>query len=64
MDDLTISEASAIQQSQVRNKIDVAVARKALDVQQQQGDAAVALIKQAMAASESINADGGFDGYA
>lgn len=64
MEDLSISAASAIQQSQVQNKIDVAVARKALDVQQQQGDAAVALIQQAATVSKAINADGGCDCYA
>jgi hypothetical protein len=44
---LTPAVASAIQNSQIQNDASLAVARKTLDVQKQQGDAAVALIKQA-----------------
>jgi len=42
-----MSTATAIQQSQVSNQIALAVARKTLDVQKQQGKAAVELINQA-----------------
>lgn len=43
---LTSAAASAIKQSQVRNDAAFAVARKTHDVQKQQGEAAVDLIKQ------------------
>ncbi len=43
---LTTNAASAIQQAQVKNESAMAVARKSLDAQKQQGKAAVDLIKQ------------------
>lgn len=45
--------ASAIAQSQVRNEVDMALAKKSLDVQKQQGDAAVQLIESAAQLSKS-----------
>lgn len=55
MSDLSINAASAIQQSQIKNQVDVAVAKKSLDVQKQAGEAAVALI-QAAADTAKANA--------
>jgi hypothetical protein len=43
---LTAAAASAIQQSQVQNATMMAVATKSLQVQKQQGEAAVALVQQ------------------
>ena len=43
---LTAKAASAIQQSQIKNESALAVAQKTLQVQKQQGEAAVDLIKQ------------------
>jgi len=45
--------ATAIQQSQVKNEVGVAVAKKTLDAQKQQGDAAVQLIESAARISKS-----------
>jgi hypothetical protein len=46
MDTLSIEAASAIQQSKVANQISYAVAKKSMDAQKLQGQAAVALLKQ------------------
>lgn len=46
MDTLSIEAASAIQQSQVANQISYAVAKKSMDAQKMQGQAAVALLQQ------------------
>ncbi|MEW4454261.1 MULTISPECIES: YjfB family protein [Bremerella] len=46
-------QASAIQQSQVKNQVDVAVAKKTLDAQKQIGDAAVQLIESAARISKA-----------
>jgi len=43
---LTAAAVSAIQQSQVQNATMMAVATKSLQVQKQQGEAAVALVQQ------------------
>ena len=43
---LTTNVATAIQQSQVKNEAALAVAQKSLQVQKQQGEAAVDLVKQ------------------
>lgn len=43
---LSASAASAIQQSQIKNESALAVARKTLQAQRQQGEAAVDLVKQ------------------
>lgn len=47
------AQASAIQQSQVQNQVDIAVAKKSLDAQKLQGDAAVQLIESAARISKS-----------
>ncbi|MHC2067334.1 YjfB family protein [Bremerella sp. T1] len=47
------SQATAIQQAQVQNQADIAVAKKTLDAQKQQGDAAVQLIESAARISKS-----------
>jgi hypothetical protein len=45
-----------------KSKIDVAVAKKALDTERQQGEAVISMIKDAGAASKSIRtASGGID---
>lgn len=46
MDTQLTAAASAIQQTQVQNKVAAAVAEKSLQTQRQQGEAAVALIQQ------------------
>lgn len=46
MDTQLTAAASAIQQTQVQNKVAAAVAEKSLQTQKQQGEAAVALIQQ------------------
>ena len=54
MENLTIAAASAIQQSQVQNQVDFAVAGKALQAQRQQGDAVIQLIEQAVQVQEQL----------
>lgn len=54
MNELSINAASAIQQSQIQNQVDVAVAKKSLDSQKAAGDAAVALIQSAAQVSKSM----------
>jgi len=44
--DACVQMASAIQQSKVQNQVSVAIAKKSMDVQKQQGQAAVELIQQ------------------
>ncbi len=46
MDTLSIESASAFQQSQIASKVAVAVAKKAVDIQKFQGQAAAALVQQ------------------
>lgn len=43
---LTVAAASAVKNSQIQNETSMAVAKKSLQVQKQQGEAAVALIDQ------------------
>lgn len=43
---LSLTAASAIQQSQTQNQVAMAVAQKSQNVHKQQGEAAVALVKQ------------------
>jgi enterochelin esterase-like enzyme len=43
---LTTNVATAIQQSQIKNESALAVAQKTLQIQKQQGEAAVDLVKQ------------------
>ena len=43
---LTTAAASAIQQSKIQNETAMVVAQKSLQAQKQQGEAAVALVKQ------------------
>ena len=52
---LTTNAASAIQQAQVKNESAMAVARKSLDAQKQQGKAAVDLIKQVEQLSSQLS---------
>lgn len=47
MDELTIQSASAIQQSKIAGQVAAAVAKKSMDVQKMQGQAAVALVQSA-----------------
>lgn len=58
IDAASISESI---QAQVQSQISVRVARKALDVQQEQGDAAVALIKAAANIAKETGAGGKLD---
>ena len=58
IDAASISEST---QAQVQSQISVRVARKALDVQQEQGDAAVALIKAAANIAKETGAGGRLD---
>lgn len=58
IDAASISEST---QAQVQSQISVRVARKALDVQQEQGDAAVALIKAAANIAKETGAGGKLD---
>lgn len=46
METLTIEAATAIQQSKIANQISSAIAKKSMDVQKFQGQAAVALVQQ------------------
>ena len=50
--------ASGIKQLEVSNQISVAVARKTLDAQQQQGDAAIALLEAAKQTAPGASPDG------
>lgn len=52
---------SQISQADVQNQVSIKVARKALDAQQQQGDAAVALIKAAAEVARQTGAGGTLD---
>jgi len=45
--------STAISQAQLQNQVDVSVAKKTLDAQKQQGDAAVQLIEAAARVSKS-----------
>lgn len=53
--DISASGLSALAQARVRDQIDTRVAKKALDVQKQQGDAVVELLKSA---AETASPDG------
>jgi hypothetical protein len=65
MDELSIDSVSAMQQGQLKSQVDMTVAKKTLDVQREQGDAAVALIKAAAdAAPKPEVKNGRVDGYA
>lgn len=55
------ASVSQIQQANVQNQISIKVARKSLDVQQQQGDAAIALIKAAAEVAKQTGAGGKLD---
>lgn len=59
-DSISASSLSALQQSVVRENASFAVAKKSLDVQKSQGDAAVSLLKQAadFASGRSKTIDG------
>lgn len=54
MENISIASASAIQQTQIQNQIDVAVLGKTQQVQKQQGEAAVQLIEQAANVQEQL----------
>ena len=55
MDTLSIESASAMQQSQVANKVAWAVAKKSMDIQKFQGQAAANLVQQAANVSQQIS---------
>jgi len=68
-----MSATSAIEHVDLSSNVSVAVARKALDTQRQQGDAAVSLLEQAVelsdklgnqARAEAAQSRGGVDVYA
>lgn len=68
-----MSATAAIENVDLSSNVSVAVARKALDTQQQQGDAAVSLLQQAVelsdelgdqARAEAARGRGGVDVYA
>ncbi|MCA9304115.1 MAG: hypothetical protein KC996_08340 [Phycisphaerales bacterium] len=61
-DTISVASLSGLQQSVVRDNASFAVAKKTLDVQKSQGDAAVSLLKQAADFAEGISS--GIDGYA
>ena len=50
--------ATSLSQTQLQNNVGVAVARKTQDAQQQQGEAAVALIQAAVKVQEVANSQG------
>jgi hypothetical protein len=50
--------ATSIKQIETANSISVAVARKTLDAQKQQGDAAIALLEAAKQTAPGANPDG------
>jgi hypothetical protein len=54
MDEFTVAAASAVQQSQVQNQVDFAVASKTLQAQKLQGDAVIQLIEQAVQVQEQL----------
>ena len=56
---MTINEAVSIKQMDVQSQVSVAVAKKAMDTQKQQGDAAIALIQAAAETAQSGNEFGG-----
>ncbi len=64
MDELSVDGANAIQQSQLKGKIDIAVAKKTLDAQREQGDAAIELLKSAAETAKVSVKGGRVDGYA
>ncbi len=65
---ISTDSLSQFSQSMAQDKASFAVAKKTLDVQRSQGDAAVSLLKQAAdfaVGSKAINGHGGhIDGYA
>ncbi len=61
-DSISVSSLSNLQQSVVVEKASFAVAKKTLDVQKSQGDAAVSLLEQAADFSKDVAR--GIDGYA
>lgn len=61
-DTISTASLSQFQQGIVQEKASFAVAKKTLDVQRSQGDAAVSLLKQAADFAEGIS--NGIDGYA
>jgi len=64
MDELSIDGASAIQQNQLKGQVDVAIAKKTLDAQREQGDAAIELLKSAAETARVSVKGGRVDGYA
>jgi len=64
---MDIETASAIKTSQVQSEVSVRVAKKTLDAERQQGEAAIELINSAKAIAENTNSradEGGVDTYA
>ena len=56
---MTINDAAAIKQMDVQSQVSIAVARKAMDTQKQQGDAAIALLQAAAETAQGGNEFGG-----
>jgi hypothetical protein len=54
MDTLSIAAASSFQQSKIQNQVDYAILGKTQQIQKQQGDAAVALVEQAVQVQEQL----------
>jgi hypothetical protein len=52
---------SQVAQASVQNQISIKVARKALDAEQEQGDAAISLIKAAAEVAKQTGAGGNLD---
>lgn len=54
MDNLSIAAASSFQQSKIQNQVDVAILGKTQQIQKQQGEAAVALVEQAVQVQQQL----------
>lgn len=63
MTDITSSIASGLQTQAIASKIDYAVAKKTLDAQRDQGQAAISLLQSAVQMQSKVTADG-VDTYA
>ena len=58
MNDLSIATASNIQTQALASKIDYAVAKKTLDAQRDQGQAAISLLQSAVQMQTKVTAGG------
>jgi hypothetical protein len=59
--EVSANSFSAIAQARTKNEIDVAVAKKALDTQRQQGAAVVEMLKSAADTADANKTTGGLD---